>query len=218
MVPARLKARPLLTCAALVVCIAVASLLSNITTETQLSGQAETITYLRKVMSKFLNSGTLWAALGFYAGWLWSGSKARPAPVWLPAVAAVAASLGALAGHYALGNLLGIMEASIWIENYHWFIAAVIISGPLGWLGARSAQDDRAGKLLRYLVPAGAVAEPLVTGMFWYPSGFSFPVSEVASSYTVGLLLMLLGVLGLWAVYRANKAAAPTLENPRCRF
>lgn len=218
MVPARLKAHPLLTCTALVVCIAVASLLSNITTETQLSGQAETITYLRKVVSKFLNSGTLWAALGFYAGWLYSGSKSRPAPLWVPVVAAAAASLGALAGHYALGNLLGIMEPSIWIENYHWFIAAVIISGPLGWVGARSAQEDRIGKLLRYLVPGGAIAEPLVTGMFWYPSGFSFPVSEVASSYTVGLLLMLLGVLGLWAVYRANKTSVPALENPRRRL
>ncbi|WP_237221537.1 hypothetical protein [Rothia nasimurium] len=215
---ARLKARPFLACTLLVVCIAVASLLSNITTDAQLSGQAEAITYVRKVVSKFLNSGTLWAALGFYAGWLWSGSRTHPAPLWVPVVAAVAASLGALAGHYALGNLLGIMEPSIWIENYHWFIAAVIISGPLGWLGARSAQDDRAGKLLRYLVPVGSVAEPLVTGMFWYPSGFNFPVSEIASNYTVGLLLMLLGVLGLWAVYRANKATVPTLENPRRRF
>ena len=211
MVLARFKARPLLTCIALVLCIAVASLLSNITTEAQLSGQSEAITYVRKVVSKFLNSGTLWAAL-------WSGSRTRPAPLWVPVTAAVAASLGALAGHYALGNLLGIMEASIWIENYHWFIAAVIISGPLGWLGARSAQGDRAGKLLRYLVPAGAVAEPLVTGMFWYPSGFNFPVSEIASSYTVGLLLMFLGVLGLWAVYRVNKAAVPALENPGRRF
>ncbi|MDO4917802.1 MAG: hypothetical protein Q3974_09345 [Rothia sp. (in: high G+C Gram-positive bacteria)] len=218
MVLARFKAHPLLTCIALALCIAVASLLSNITTDAQLSGQAEVITYVRKVVSKFLNSGTLWAALGFYAGWLWSGSRMRPAPLWVPVAAAVAASLGALAGHYALGNLLGIMEASIWIENYHWFIAAVIISGPLGWLGARSAQDDRTGKLLRYLVPLGAVAEPLVTGMLWYPSGVSFPVSEVASSYTVGLLLMLLGALGLWAVYRANKTAAPALENPRRRF
>lgn len=218
MVPARLKARPLLACTLLVVCIAVASLLSNITTDAQLSGQAETITYLRKVVSKFLNSGTLWAALGFYAGWLYSGSKSRPAPLWVPVVAAAAASLGALAGHYALGNLLGIMEPSIWIENYHWFIAAVIISGPLGWVGARSAQEDRIGKLLRYLVPGGAIAEPLATGMFWYPSGFSFPVSEVASNYTVGLLLMLLGALGSWGVYRANKAAAPTLDNSRRRF
>ncbi|WP_237201659.1 hypothetical protein [Rothia nasimurium] len=215
---ARLKARPFLACTLLVVCIAVASLLSNITTDAQLSGQAEAITYVRKVVSKFLNSGTLWAALGFYAGWLWSGSRTHPAPLWVPVVAAAAASLGALAGHYALGNLLGIMEPSIWIENYHWFIAAVIISGLLGWMGARSAQEDRIGKLLRYLVPVGAVAEPLVTGMFWYPSGFNFPVSEIASSYTVGLLLMLLGVLGLWVVYRANKATVPTLENPRRRF
>lgn len=204
MVPACLKAHPLLTCTALVVCIAVASLLSNITTETQLSGQAETITYLRKVMSKFLNSGTLWAALGFYAGWLWSGSKARPAPAWLPVIAAVAASLGALAGHYALGNLLGMMEPSIWIENYHWFIAAVIISGPLGWVGARSAQEDRTGKLLRYLVPGGAIAEPLVTGMFWYPAGFSFPVSEIASSYTVGFVLITAGMVGAIMVQRRN--------------
>lgn len=207
MVLARFKARPLLTCIALVLCIAVASLLSNITTEAQLSGQSEAITYVRKVVSKFLNSGTLWAALGFYAGWLWSGSRTRPAPLWVPVAAAVAASLGALAGHYALGNLLGIMEASIWIENYHWFIAAVIISGPLGWLGARSAQDDRTGKLLRYLVPAGAVAEPLVTGMFWYPSGFSFPVSEIASSYTVGFVLITTGTIGAIMVQRRNNGA-----------
>lgn len=204
MVLARFKARPLLTCIVLVLCIAVASLLSNITTDAQLSGQAEVITYVRKVVSKFLNSGTLWAALGFYAGWLWSGSRMRPAPLWVPVAAAVAASLGALAGHYALGNLLGIMEASIWIENYHWFIAAVIISGPLGWLGARSAQDDRTGKLLRYLVPVGAVAEPLVTGMFWYPSGFSFPVSEVLSSYTVGFVLITTGMVGAIVVQRRN--------------
>lgn len=204
MVLARFKARPLLTCIALALCIAVASLLSNITTDAQLSGQAEVITYVRKVVSKFLNSGTLWAALGFYAGWLWSGSRMRPAPFWVPVAAAVAASLGALAGHYALGNLLGIMEASIWIENYHWFIAAVIISGPLGWLGARSAQGDRTGKLLRYLVPVGAVAEPLVTGMFWYPSGFSFPVSEALSSYTVGFVLITTGMVGAIVVQRRN--------------
>lgn len=203
MLLAYLKARPLLACLLLAALVAVASLLSNITTETQLSGQAEALTYTRKVLSKFLNSGTVWAALGFYAGWIWAGSKGRSAG--LPILAGAGTSLGALAGHYALGNLIGIMTLTIWVENYHWFLAAVFISGPLGWLGARSAQGDRWGRFLRYLAPLGALVEPLVTGMFWYPAGFSFPVSEVAASYTVGIALMLLGALGCWAIYRAQR-------------
>lgn len=197
----RLQARPTATLVTLVVVLAVASLLSNITTVEQLSGQQETLNSLRKTASKLLNAGTVWAGLGFFSGWLYAGRGRQP--YLLPAVAASAASLTALALHYALGNLLGIMELSIWIENLHWFAAAVLISAPLGVAGALSVKNNILGYGLRFLVPVGALIEPLYKGLFWFPPGLNFPRSEVFSSYALGVLLLCAGAVGLLLAARS---------------
>lgn len=59
----QLRAHPTGTTAATVLTIAILSLLTNITTKAQLSGNADALFFLRLIASKLLNSGTLWAGI-----------------------------------------------------------------------------------------------------------------------------------------------------------
>jgi hypothetical protein len=78
------------------------SLASNITTVSQLSGEADTLLVVRFMVSKLANAnaGSVWAGSG-----VWSGSLVRR-PVQAVATGIVAYVL-ALAAHYGLGTILG---------------------------------------------------------------------------------------------------------------
>lgn len=172
-----------------VLLLGVLSLVSNISTTAELSGQADVTWFFRLLFSKALNTGAVWAGLGVYVGWLWGRAL-------VGALAAALASVGALAVHYALGNLNGIMEPSIWEENLHWFAASFLLSAPLGVVGVLARRRDWLGLLCRLVVPLGAIAEPFVVGMFRWPAGFSFPWPQLYSSYAVGAASIVLGIAG----------------------
>lgn len=172
-----------------VLLLGVLSLISNISRPAELAGQADITWFFRLLPSMALNTGTVWAGLGVYVGWLWGRTL-------VGALAAALASVGALAVHYALGNLIGMMEPSIWEENLHWFAASFLLSAPLGVVGVLARRQDWPGLLCRLVVPLGAIAEPFVVGMFRRPAGFSFPLPQLYSSYAVGTASIVLGVAG----------------------
>ena len=62
--------------------LAVVALLSNITTEAQLSGRDQLWFTVRRAVSVFVNAGTLWAGISILAGWMVSapvaGSGGQP--------------------------------------------------------------------------------------------------------------------------------------------
>ncbi|WP_353950913.1 hypothetical protein V6K52_14890 [Knoellia sp. S7-12] len=102
-----------------VVVLGVGSLLSNITTGAQLSGEDQALFAARRTASLLLNAGTLWVGVSVLAGWL----------VRLPVTAAVAgplAGVGALVVHYGLGELTGLMPPGSFASNEFWFVAAAL--------------------------------------------------------------------------------------------
>ena len=50
--------------------LALASLASNITAASQLSGEADILLAVRSIVRKLVNAGAVWAELGVLSGWL----------------------------------------------------------------------------------------------------------------------------------------------------
>ena len=115
--------------------LAVVSLASNVTTTSQLAGDADALLAVRWTLSKLVNSGTVWAGLGILSGWL-IGRPVRGA------LAGVVASLLALVAHYGLGRVTGVFGPDIWASNASWFVAAAVLGGPLGMVGAMARRAD----------------------------------------------------------------------------
>lgn len=171
--------------------LALVSLASNVTTDSQLAGEADTWLAIRFTISKLTNAGTLWAGLAVAVGWILRGR--------VPAVVGgTLAGVLALAVHYGLGVLFGMFDLSIWAHNWHWFVAAVVTGGPLGFVGAIARQVGMWGVLARMLVPAAAVVEPFVRGLFTTPAFLPWPgrVSDTVS----GMILLAGGVAGAMAI------------------
>ena len=84
------------------------------------------------------NSGTVWAALGMYAGW-------RVADPLRSALAGMAAGEATLVLHYAAGQLLGVYDSSIRASNRSWFVLAAMLCAPLGLCGWLATQRSRPG-------------------------------------------------------------------------
>lgn len=186
-----------------VIGLALVSLASNITTDSQLSGEADTWLAIRFTISKVANAGTLWAGLAVAVGWFLRGR--------VPAViGGVLAGVLALAVHYGLGVLFGMFDSSIWVHNWHWFVAAVLTGGPLGLVGAIARQVDMWGVLARLVVPAGAVVEPFVRGMFTTPVDLPWPgrVSDTVS----GTILLAGGVVAAVVIVVTAQKKQPARE------
>ncbi|ETJ07221.1 MAG: hypothetical protein Q605_AUC00102G0001, partial [Actinomyces urogenitalis DORA_12] len=96
----RLQGRPWLSLVLVCTGLALVSLASNWVSVSELEGQIQVFSFLRKTVSKLVNCGTVWAGIGVFAGWLMS----RPT---ISVVAAVLAAEGTLAFHYGLGQLVG---------------------------------------------------------------------------------------------------------------
>lgn len=190
--------------------LAVISLISNITSMAQLSGEDNVVLAIRLVVSKLVNSGTVWAGLAVLAGWL----VRRPVPAM---AAAVICCEFALAAHYTLGMLIGIMDADIWASNSHWFSSAAIFGAPLGLAGALAHRTDVLGLIARLVVPLGAVSEPFVLAMFVSFPGIQWP-QQLSSAVVGGLLLaggVILGVFGCksWSKQRSRRSSAGQLPS-----
>lgn len=176
------------------VVVAWASLASNITTVAQMSGQANALKAARLTVSMLLNSGTVWAGLPILAGWL----VRRP---FQAALAGVFSAELALVLHYATGRLIGVFEPGIWRENDYWFVFGLFCA-LLGPIGALARRVDGIGLLARLVVPAGALAEPFVVGMFAVPRLLPWP-NRLASA-ACGSVLVGLGLVGAVVLVRGQ--------------
>jgi hypothetical protein len=171
--------------------LALVSLASNVTTNSQALGGADTLLVLRSTISKLVNAGTVWAGLAVLSGWL----VRRPARA---VVAGIVACLLALGVHYGVGQLLGLFDAEGFTENSYWFAVAVIVGGPLGLIGSIARRRDQWGVAARLSVPLGAIVEPIYLDMFTRPP--IFPWTVRASSAATGVLLLTIGTAGCVAV------------------
>ncbi|WP_194256547.1 hypothetical protein [Actinomyces faecalis] len=189
------QGRPWLALVLVCVGLALVSLASNWVSTGELEGQMPVFSLIRKTVSKLVNCGTLWAGTGVLAGWL----MRRPLASF---VAAVLATEGALALHYGLGQMLGMYNAGIWVENAHWFVLGVLACGPLGLVGRVARQPGWLGCTARLVVPLGAVAEPWVRSWFTQPAFLPWP--ERWSDITSGLVLTVVGLVGAWLAARTT--------------
>lgn len=167
--------------------LALVSLGSNVTTTSQLAGEANMLLAGRWTLSKLVNAGTVWAGLAVLSGWL----VRRPAPA---VAAGVVALFTACVVHYGVGIAVGMFGPDVWAANSHWLLAAMVMGGPLGLVGAIARRLDPWGVAARLVVPVGAVLEPLVLGRFTTPAYLTWPdqVAEIIS----GLALLTAGVVG----------------------
>lgn len=168
--------------------LAVIALILNVSLPGEMDGQVQTLSFIRKTLSKVFSSGTAWAAVSFYAGWL------LRTPL-LAAVGGVGAAVATLFIHYTLGSMLHIYQSGEIATNGIWFIAALLFGGPLGLCGAWAAQASLGGLLARLVVPAGAILEPFVMGKFVSQeiSGRLRPWPERYSDMASGPILITLG-------------------------
>lgn len=165
----------------------------------------------RLTVSQLVNAGTVWAGLAVVSGWL----VRRPAPA---VAAGVVALLTACLVHYGVGMAFGMFDPDVWTANVHWLLAAMVVGGPLGLVGAIARRLDRWGVAARLVVPVGAVLEPFVVGRFTTPAILPWPnrVADIMS----GLALLTAGVVGCLRVLAAGgrRPAIPErrlLPNPR---
>lgn len=185
-----------------VVALGIASLLSNITTDAQLLGEDQAWFAIRRTMSLLLNSGTAWAGVSVLAGFLVCRPARRSGGLRAAALAGLIAGSGALLVHYGLGELTGLMPPGSFGSNVFWFVAAAVTGAPLGLIGAWARRPSLWGLAARFVVPAGAVLEPFVTG--WWSSGWVTTPAERTSTLAAAVLLTALGVLGAAVVLRSR--------------
>lgn len=186
--------------------LAFASLLFNLSFSAEMQGRMQEWSFVRKSVTKVLNSGTAWAAVGVYAGW-----RMRRLPWAL--VAGVAASVGSLVV-YTVIDVVAIHGAPGQRDtNAMWFIAALLFGAPLGFAGWLARRRDALGVLGRLVVPVGAVAEPWVLGMFDAPYP-GIPWAERWSDHVSGAVLFIAGLVGVvWVLVRAWQPRAT--DRPR---
>jgi hypothetical protein len=183
--------------------LALAALASNAPTMSQIEAEANTLLAVRTTISKLVNAGTVWAGLAVVAGWL----VRRPVQAF---AAGVAALLVALVVHYGVGLILNMFDPNVWTENQWYFQAAVVLGGPFGLVGAIARRPDLWGVMARLVVPAGAVLEPFVIGMFTSPAIMPWP-GRVASVIS-GLVLLTAGTVGCIRVLVAARKQQSTRE------
>lgn len=158
----------LLTVAALAIALGSASFLVNVSTPAQQAGGAEALRAVRLLLSRLLNSGTVWAGVVILAGCLARRPvRAAAAGIWAPLLALVV--------HYALAALTGWVPGLSWRDNLSWFAAAVVLGAPLGLIGALARRPGTTGLVAALVVPAGAALEPLVRGSFTGGSSGTWP-------------------------------------------
>lgn len=194
----------------IVVCfgLALVSLVFNIALPTELMGGLQVWSFIRKTITKIVSSGTAWAAIAVYAGW----KLASPARAYLGGITAAVVTLTI---HYLLGVAAHLYPITEITRNAIWYLAAIVLCGPLGLIGWLAASPTRWGLIARLIVPAGAIAEPLVTGaVLRYRSIEPWP--ESYSSTASGILLILLGAAA--ASYLIYRGPTWTGRKQRPRF
>lgn len=191
-----------------VVLLGVASLIVNITTDAQLSGEQQALFAVRRTFSLLLNAGTIWAGISILAGAL----MVRIVPA---AVAGLVAGVAALSVHYGLGEVAGLMPAGSFSSNVNWFLAAALTGAPLGIVGALTRSPSRWRTPSRLVLPVAAIVEPWFVG--WWQASAAETVAVRGSDIAAAVTLTVLGLTGMaYAVsYRAVATTASAVAPVR---
>jgi hypothetical protein len=183
--------------------LALTALVSNITTDAEISGRLVTYGAARRSVSVFVNAGTFWAGLSILAGWLVSGvpdGGRDGARAWSAAAAGALAGVAALVIHYGVGALTGLMEWGDFASNVPWFVIAAVTGPVLGLIGRLARRPSGVGLAARLVVPIAALVEPLQGGWLTLPSLLGVPT--VLSHRVAGVVLMAGGCVAAVAVLR----------------
>lgn len=172
--------------------LALSSMVLNITLPWEMEGHWAQWSFVRKSISKVVNSGTAWAAISVYAGWY-----LRRLPEAL--VGGILAAEAALLLHYASGRFIGIYDDFVLVGNAYWFAAALVVGAPLALVGWLARRGGVIGLVAALVVPLGALVEPFETGQF-LPQYPGIPWAERYSDVAGGVLLLALGVGGVLLV------------------
>jgi hypothetical protein len=178
--------------------LAVISLLTNLNTQAELEGKADTWLAIRGSLSKIAKAGTLWAGIGVLAGWL----VQRPLAA---ALAGIAATAVAIFGHYGLGIALGVFDGQVWADNRIWVLAPVIVGAPLGVIGALARRPALVGLLAGLVVPFGALTEPWVGGRWPWLGNAILPAPQRISDAVCAIVLTIFGLSLGSLVIRRNR-------------
>ena len=173
--------------AAVVVVLGVSSLLVNVTTQAQLSGEAPVALAVARTASLLLTGAAVWAGVRVLAGW-WAVRAVRAA------VAGLLAGLGALVVHYGVGEVTGLMPAGSFTDNAPWFVVGAVTGAPLGLVGSLAHRRGRWGVAAAVVVPLGAVVEPWLQGWWLAADGASWPTR--VSGLVTAVVLTEAGLLG----------------------
>lgn len=119
-----------------------------------------------EIVSVLLDSGWAWAGLAVFTGWLVTraeGGTRSPAALARGAVAAALALLAATAAYFFVEIIQdGAPLSSLPRSEPVWWVASVVLGGPLGAVGACVTRPGPIGLLARVTVPVGAAVQMVV--------------------------------------------------------
>lgn len=126
--------------------------LGHFTTTAMLSGEANSLLFLRNTVGLVVGSGILWASMS-----VWAGRVAGPR-LWRSILAGTVIIFAMLAIHYAFGLLIGVFDDQIFSSNALWMYGSFISGPTFGLIGGLSHKFP----WLLLIVPLGLIAEPFV--------------------------------------------------------
>lgn len=165
--------------------------LGHFTTTAMLSGEANSLLFLRNTVGLVVGSGILWASMS-----VWAGRVAGPR-LWRSILAGTVIIFAMLAIHYAFGLLIGVFDDQIFSSNALWMYGSFISGPTFGLIGGLSHKFP----WLLLIVPLGLIAEPFVINSI--PGTGFLPWPTVWAGWVSGAVLISLGIalaLYLWKV------------------
>ncbi|MFC7585057.1 hypothetical protein ACFQYP_15955 [Nonomuraea antimicrobica] len=160
-----------------------------------------------EIMSVVLDSGWAWAGLAVVVGWLVTRSgELLPVASARGAGAGVLALLAAVAAYSVVDTVRG-GSSFPWYESEPtlWWIAALVLGGPLGAVGACVRRPGAVGLLATLTVPVGAAVQMAVL-----PPGRNEVVEAIGQVvvWTAAAAFMGVVVMRFVLVERRRRAAA----------
>lgn len=168
-------------------------LATTVATRAQVLDHNQFLYILSQTLRLLTNSGTAWAGIVVWAGWV----LRRPAAA---AMGGIVAGETALLVHYVVGVTTGLFTAQIFSENLNWFAASLITGAPLGLIGVIARQGNWLGLMARLFVPIGAVLEPVVRHRV--PPPPNLPWQEAVVHWSAGVCLILIGSISAFLVIK----------------
>jgi hypothetical protein len=155
-----------------------------------LSGEANSLLFLRNTVGLVVGSGILWASMS-----VWAGRVAGPR-LWRSILAGTVIIFAMLAIHYTFGLLIGVFDEQTFSSNALWMYGSFISGPTFGLIGGLSHKFP----WLLLIVPLGHIAELVINSI---PGTGFLPWPTVWAGWVFGAALISLSIvlaLYLWKV------------------